>query len=43
MGPDDKALVFTSFLGMISLICLSFEKNGISYLKIKGSASYNQR
>lgn len=43
MKPNDKALVFTYFLGMMKLVTRILSDMNITYLTLQGSDSYETR
>ncbi len=43
MNESDKALIFTSFLGMMTLISRSLSANNITYTTIRGTDNHEVR
>ena len=41
--PDDKVVIFSSFVGYIKILESTFEREGISFLSILGSTSQKER
>lgn len=43
MKPNEKAVVYTSFLGMMDLICRELDEQMVTYRTIKGRDSSSKR
>ena len=43
LKPDDKAVVFSQFLGMLDLIEHQLKKEKINFLRMEGSTTHKER